>query len=276
MAIVGMSMALVVGLLLGLIGGGGSILTVPVLVYMLGIPAVQATAYSLFVVGLAALVGAIGYVRSGEVDARVATLFALPSLVAVFATRRFIIPAVPDRLFTVGTVVVTKDMAILVLFAVTMLLAAVSMIRGCRRCVTRSEDRERGNHQRLSVPAVLIEGLVVGTLTGLVGAGGGFLIIPALVLVAGLPMRQAVGTSLLIIAAKSLTGFLGDLGASTMIDWPVLLGFSAITVTGIILGVLISKQVAEKRLRPAFGWLVLVMGTAIIVQEIAGIAPAVQ
>lgn len=274
MAIVGMGMAIVVGLLLGLIGGGGSILTVPVLVYLLGVPAVQATAYSLFVVGLAALVGSIGYVRAGDVDARVATFFALPSLVAVYATRRFIIPAVPERLFSVGSVVVTKDMAILLLFAVTMLLAAVSMIRGCKRCVTRSEDRERGDHHRLSVTAVVVEGLVVGTLTGLVGAGGGFLIIPALVLVAGLPMRQAVGTSLLIIAAKSLTGFVGDLGASTMIDWPVLLGFSAITVTGIILGVLISKQVAEKRLRPAFGWLVLVMGTAIIVQEIAGITPA--
>ncbi len=269
-------MAIVVGLLLGLIGGGGSILTVPVLVYMLGIPAVQATAYSLFVVGLAALVGALGYVRSGDIDARVAALFALPSLVAVFATRRFVIPAVPEVLFGAGAFVVTKDMAILVLFAVTMLLAAASMIRGCRRCVTRSGDGEGGGHQRLSVTAVVVEGLVVGTLTGLVGAGGGFLIIPALVLVAGLPMRQAVGTSLLIIAAKSLTGFLGDLGASTMIDWPVLLGFSAITVAGIILGVLVSKQVAEKRLRPAFGWLVLVMGTAIIVQEIAGFAAAAQ
>ncbi len=267
-------MAIVVGLLLGLIGGGGSILTVPVLVYLLRVPAVQATAYSLFVVGLAALVGAIGYVRSGEIDARIAAFFALPSLVAVFVTRRFVIPAVPDVLFRAGTLVVTKDMAILVLFAVTMLLAAVSMIRGCKRCITRSGDGEPGDHQRLSVTAVVLEGLVVGTLTGLVGAGGGFLIIPALVLVAGLPMKQAVGTSLLIIAAKSLTGFVGDLGASTTIDWRILLMFSAITVAGIILGVLISKQVAEKRLRPAFGWFVLVMGTAIIVQEITGIAPA--
>ena len=266
-----MGMAIIIGLTLGLIGGGGSILTVPVLVYIVGVPAVQATAYSLFIVGIAALAGAVGYLRRGDVDVRTAISFAVPSIVAVYITRRFLVPAIPNPLLQLGDFTMTKDAAILVLFALTMLIAALSMIRGCVRCVTRSEGESVRETGRLTSGAIVVEGAVVGTLTGLVGAGGGFLIIPALVLVGGLPMKRAVGTSLVIIALKSLIGFVGDLGAATSMDWRFLTIFAGITVAGILLGLLGSRLVSERRLRPAFGWLVLVMGAAIVFRELSGI-----
>jgi len=269
MVFVGATAAIVVGMVLGLLGGGGSILTVPVLVYLVGIPAVQATAYSLFIVGVASSVGAVGYIRKGDVNLRIASAFAAPSLIAVFLTRRFLVPAIPDPVFSVGAFEISREMLIMVIFALTMLLAAVSMIRGCIRCVTRSEESTpRAEHQPLSIPAVALEGVVVGTLTGLVGAGGGFLIIPALVLIGGLPMRQAVGTSLVIIALKSLVGFTGDLTATTDIAWGFLLPITAATVAGILLGMAISRTVETAKLRPIFGWFVLGMGAFITIQQI--------
>lgn len=273
MVVAGMIAAVVIGMVLGTLGGGGSILTVPVLVYVVGLPAVQATAYSLFVVGLSAAVGAVGYVRAGHVNLRVAAIFAAPSLVAVFLTRRFVVPAIPDPVFSLGSMAVGKDALIMTLFAVTMVLAALSMIRGCLRCranagsnrdSTPGGTREHGP----SLPVVALEGLVVGTVTGLVGAGGGFLIIPALVLIGGLGMKEAVGTSLVIIAVKSLIGFLGDVGAATSIDWAFLLPFTAMTALGIIVGMIATRHVESARLRPVFGWFVLGMGALITIQEV--------
>lgn len=273
MVVAGMIAAVVIGMVLGTLGGGGSILTVPVLVYVVGLPAVQATAYSLFVVGLSAAVGAVGYLRAGHVNLRVAAVFAAPSLVAVFLTRRFVVPAIPDPVFSLGSVVVAKDALIMTLFAVTMLLAALSMIRGCLRC--RTKPGTAGNtvttgarEHRLSLPAVALEGLVVGTITGLVGAGGGFLIIPALVLIGRLGMKEAVGTSLVIITVKSLIGFLGDVGASTAIDWAFLLPFTAMTALGIVAGMIATRRVESSKLRPVFGWFVLGMGALITIQEV--------
>ncbi|TVQ24397.1 MAG: sulfite exporter TauE/SafE family protein [Spirochaetaceae bacterium] len=269
--VLGLGIAVIIGITLGLIGGGGSILTVPVLVYVMGVPAVEATAYSLFIVGTAALVGAIGYLRSGAVNVRVAMWFAAPSLLAVFATRRWIVPAIPTLIAQIGALTITKDIAVLLLFALTMLFASISMIRGCKRCLTRCAEGVGCPDDELAPLHILIEGIVVGTLTGLVGAGGGFLIIPALVIVAGLPMKQAVGTSLVIIAVKSLFGFVGDLGAGTAIDWRFMLAFAAATVLGMAGGVIGARFIADKRLRLIFGWLVLLMGTAMLVREIHGI-----
>lgn len=259
----GLFSALIIGVTLGLIGGGGSILTVPVMVYLMAIDPVTATAYSLFVVGTTALIGGLQQLRKGMVDLRIAVLFAIPSLSVVFLTRRFLVPALPETLFHIGNFAVQKDLAIMVFFAVIMLAAAISMIRSGRR----NAVPESAKGGKLNYPLILLEGAVVGLFTGIVGAGGGFLIIPALVLFARLPMKMAVGTSLFIIAAKSLIGFTGDLGAGMAIDWPLLLGFTGISVAGILLGIVLSRSIPGKQLKSGFGWFVLVMGTVIIISE---------
>lgn len=210
--ILGFIGALLIGLVLGLIGGGGSILTVPILVYALTLNPVLATAYSLFVVGATSLVGAIKNMMKGMVDFKTAIIFAIPAFVAVYLTRAYLIPAIPDELFTVSGIVITKNLAIMLFFAVIMLLASISMIRNNRK------ESDEDSAITYNYPLIIVEGLVVGTITGIVGAGGGFLIIPALVLLAKLPMKKAVATSLFIIAIKSLIGFLGDV-KNLEIDW---------------------------------------------------------
>lgn len=262
MIVAGYLGAVVMGLSLGLIGGGGSILTVPILVYLLGVDAVAATAYSLFVVGATSLVGSFSHVRLGNIHWRTALVFGAPSIVAVFLTRLYVMPAIPNEIARVGTFTVTKGVFLLTFFAVLMLLAAWSMIR------TWSPAENPSQKRHFNYPLILAEGLVVGVVTGLVGAGGGFLIIPALVLLTGLPMKQAVGTSLMIIAAKSLIGFLGDLQGAQTIDWGLLLSFSGVAILGIIAGTLLSKQISDAKLKPAFGWFVLVMGIYIIAKEL--------
>ena len=253
--------ALLIGLVLGLIGGGGSILTVPILVYALSLNPVTATAYSLFVVGGTSLVGAIKNMRKGMVDLRTAIIFAIPAFIAVYLTRAFLIPAIPDQLFEVNGFIVTKNLAIMLFFSVIMLLASVSMIRNKRN------DTDQNTTIHYNYPLIIVEGLVVGTITGIVGAGGGFLIIPALVLLAKLPMKKAVATSLLIIAIKSLIGFIGDV-QNLNIDWPFLILFTAISVVGIFLGVWLNKFIDGKKLKKEFGWFVLLMGIYIIYKEL--------
>ncbi|MCI1188760.1 sulfite exporter TauE/SafE family protein [Hymenobacter sp. DH14] len=258
--------AIFIGLSLGIMGGGGSILTVPVLVYLMGVSPVLSTAYSLFVVGSTSLVGASGYFRKGLVSLKTALVFLLPSLLAVFAVRKVVLPAIPHEVLRVGAVVVTKDLLVLVAFAVLMVAAATSMIRS--RQADATLDAELHAPHACNYPLVLAIGLVVGTLTGFVGAGGGFLIIPALVLGARLPMKLAVGTSLAIIALNSLIGFSGDLSAGTPIAWPFLLGFLAFALGGIVLGTYLARFIPGARLKPAFGWFTLAMGTFILVKEL--------
>jgi uncharacterized membrane protein YfcA len=254
-----------IGVSLGLIGGGGSILTVPVLVYILGVNPVLATAYSLFVVGSTSLVGAGTYMKKGLVNYKTALVFAIPSFIAVFLTRKFLVPALPDPLFTLGEAIITKNIGIMVFFALIMLAASYSMITA-KKCVDCDEDEP----VVFNFPMIALEGSVVGVITGIVGAGGGFLIIPALVLLAKLPMKMAVGTSLLIIAAKSLIGFLGDLSTQT-IDWQMLLIFTSLSIVGIFIGSALSKKINEKILKTGFGWFVLVMGIYIITKELLAI-----
>ena len=258
--------AIFIGLSLGIMGGGGSILTVPVLVYLMGVSPVLSTAYSLFVVGSTSVVGATGYFRKGLVSLKTAVVFLIPSLLAVFVVRKVLMPAIPHELFTLGSIVFTKDLLVLVAFAVLMVVAATSMIRS--KQAEEVLDHELGHKAPLNYPLVLGIGLVVGVLTGFVGAGGGFLIIPALVLGARLPMKLAVGTSLAIIAMNSLIGFTGDLSAGTPIAWSFLLGFLAFALGGIVLGTYLARFIPGAKLKPAFGWFTLAMGTFILVREL--------
>ncbi|HET8886091.1 MAG TPA: sulfite exporter TauE/SafE family protein [Salinimicrobium sp.] len=253
--------ALLIGVTLGLIGGGGSILTVPVLVYLLSINPVTATAYSLFVVGTSSLVGAVKNIKKGLVDFKTAAVFAIPAFIAVYVTRKFLVPAIPEHIFTLADFEVTKNIGIMLFFAFIMLFASYSMIRNNGKEVAEEVE------QKFNYPLILIEGMVVGVLTGIVGAGGGFLIIPALVLLAKLPMKKAVATSLLIIAVKSLIGFIGDV-ENLNIDWDFLLIFTGISVAGIFIGIYLNRFIDGKKLKKGFGWFVLLMGIYIVLKEL--------
>lgn len=263
MEILGYFASLLIGISLGLIGGGGSILTVPVLVYLFGVNPVLATAYSLFIVGTSSLVGSLPKYKQGLVNLKTAFIFGVPAIAAVFFTRKFIVPAIPNEVFNIGDFVVTKSMLMMILFAILMVFASISMIRDKKKI----EVEEVAEKQKFNYPMILLEGAVVGILTGLVGAGGGFLIIPALVIFSKLPMKQAVGTSLLIIAAKSLIGFTGDLSNYSM-DWKLLLTVTALAIVGIFIGDAFSKKIDGNKLKKAFGWFVLIMGIYIIIKEL--------
>ncbi|GGG15508.1 sulfite exporter TauE/SafE family protein [Pontibacter amylolyticus] len=283
MEILGYLAAMLIGLSLGLIGGGGSILTVPVLVYLIGLSPVISTAYSLFIVGLTSLVGSYKFYKNGLVSMKTAVVFGIPSIVAVYLTRRYLVPAIPEEIFSVGDFMVTKGIMLMLLFAGLMVFASISIIRKKQApsptetvdMVDENIDTEidvEGNgtthpQPKFNYGGILAEGLVVGTLTGLVGAGGGFLIIPALVLFSKLDMKMAVGTSLLIIAAKSLFGFIGDI-FNYEIDWMFLGIFSAISIAGIFIGTALSAKIHADKLKTSFGWFVLVMGVYIIGKEL--------
>jgi len=261
MQLAGYAAAILIGLSLALIGGGGSILTVPVIVYLFGIPPLQATSYSLFIVGVSSLVGAITSYARGCVNIKTASLFGLSSISTVFITRKFIIPLIPSIFGTIGGFVIKESFITMVLFALLMLPAAFSMIR----------KKKPGNEQaipgRAASPLLIVYGVVIGLVTGLLGAGGGFLLIPALVLLAGLPIKEAIGTSLLIIALNSLIGFAGDFGHFP-VDWRFLLSITVIAITGIIAGGLLNKKIAGEKLKTGFGWFVLVIGACVLVKEI--------
>jgi len=261
MDIAGYIASIFIGIALGLIGGGGSILTVPVLVYLFSVDAVLATAYSLFIVGATSVVGSFSYFKKGLVNIKTAILFGIPSIIAVFLTRAYIVPAIPNEILSVGDFVITKSIMLMLLFALLMIFASYSMIKK-----DKAKKELEPQIQEFNYPLILLEGVVVGILTGLVGAGGGFLIIPALVILSKLPMKEAVGTSLVIIASKSLIGFFGD-SSETLIDWIFLSKVTSFAIVGIFIGTALSKKVDGAKLKPAFGWFVLVMGIYIIIKE---------
>lgn len=251
--------ALVVGLVLGLIGGGGSILTVPLLVYLLGYNPVVATAYSLFVVGTSSMVGTYQKYRKGLVDFKTGLAFSFPSFIAVYLSRRYLVPGIPDTIATFGNYSLTKDMSIMIFFAIIMLLASISMIK------KGQESNQKSTKQPYY--KTFIQGLTIGTITGLIGAGGGFLYVPALVIWANIPMKKAVGTSLIIVTVNSLIGFIGDV-QTLEIEWFFLLSFTLISIIGIIIGVFLSKYISGERLKKSFGVFTLLMAIYIIYKEI--------
>lgn len=259
MEIAGYIASLFIGVSLGLIGGGGSILTIPVLVYLFSISPTIAISYSLFIVGITSLVGAYNSYCKGLVSFRTVLLFGSSSITTVFLVRRFIIPIIPDVFFKIGSFNVTHALFVMVVFALLMLAAAGSMIREKK---LESEETAKSGPLRL-----IIYGVLIGLVTGFLGAGGGFLLIPALVILMKLPMKEAIGTSLLIIALNSLIGFIGDIGRHP-IDWPFITILSTIAIAGIFIGGYFNQKVNSEKLKKGFGWFVLIVGVYIITKEI--------
>ncbi|MBD3783251.1 MAG: sulfite exporter TauE/SafE family protein [Micrococcales bacterium] len=247
MTVLAIALAVLVGLTLGMLGGGGSILTVPLLVYVAGLDAKAAIATSLLVVGVTSAVGAVSHARAGRVQWRTGLIFGGAGMAGAYAGGR-VAHYIPGEI-------------LLLAFAAMMIATSVAMLRG------RREVDGRRVHDHLPVGRVLLDGVVVGLVTGLVGAGGGFLVVPALALLGGLTMPVAVGTSLVVIAIKSLGGLAGYL-ATVSIDWGLALSVTAAAVVGALAGGQLAGRIPPDLLRKVFGWFVLVMGTLIVAQEL--------
>lgn len=262
MEIIGYAAAVLIGVSLGLIGGGGSILTVPVLVYLFGIDAFLATEYSLFVVGISSLVGSVSYFKKGLVNFKMALIFGIPSVTSIFLTRIYLLPLIPQEVFRTQNFTMTRNIFLLLIFAGLMILASYKMIK--RDSLKETFESIPNNNNAFLAAG---QGSIVGVLTGLVGAGGGFIIIPALVNLLKIPMKIAIGTSLVIISLNSLIGFFSSIN-HMKIEWELLISITGIAIVGIIIGSQLSKKIDGKKLKPAFGWFILIMGIYIITKEI--------
>ncbi len=259
MEVIGFALGILIGITLGLIGSGGSILTIPILVYVMHITPGNATTNSLFIVGIAALVGAIKGAKDKLVDYKMAIYFGIPSIVSIFIMRKFLVPILPETFFTLFDFVVTKDLFIMLVFSILMIASSFSMFH--------KKKEDLNNKTSVDLKMITVKGIVVGLLTGFVGVGGGFLIIPTLLFSAKMTMQKAVATSLIIVAVNSLIGFAGSANIDT-IKWPFLLEFTAFAVVGILTGMYLSKKMSNEKLKPAFGWFVLFTGIYIIIKEL--------
>ena len=208
---------------------------------------------------MTAMAGAYRHYRLGNLQIKSAMFFAIPSVASLLLVRKFLVPRIPEQLGSICSVDVTKDRLIMVVFALLMMAASMSMIRKTKQVEVATIP---------DIPQLVLIGLLVGLVTGFLGAGGGFLIIPALIFFAGLPMKQAVGTSLLIIFINSLIGFSGDVLNGLDINYPLVLSVSAIAIAGMFVGTALSKKIDGAKLKPAFGWFVLVMGIYIVIKEL--------
>jgi uncharacterized protein len=255
----GYAASIAIGIILGSLGGGGSILTIPILVYLFQLDVVTASAYSLFIVGMTSLVGTIPKYTEHLINIKTGVIFGIPSIISIFSTRKWIVPAIPESLGYLGSFELTKRLLLLGLFAILMIVVSYSII-------SKKEIRAEESHKFRTL-ILIMEGILIGFLTGLVGAGGGFLITPALVLLMGLPFKTAVGTSLFIIAVNSLAGFTGDL-INRDIDWIVLLCITVLAIIGIFIGHYFSRLVSPVRLRQSFGWFVLITGCCMLAKEL--------
>lgn len=258
--ILGYLSAFLIGGSLGIFGGGGSILTVPVMVYLFHVSPVLATAYSLFIVGATTMVGFISQLKTGLVNFKAAFTFAIPGTLGAFLARKVIVPSIPENIIKFQNYTLTKDTAILMFFSIIMLMASVSMIKG------RKENKSE-NHEKSSIFLTLAGSFSIGLITGIVGAGGGFLIIPALVFLLKLDMKEAVATSILIISVNSLVGFIGSFMSGISLNFGFLGLFTVLTIIGILIGMSLSKNIPSQKLKPAFGWFVMFMGAFIIIKE---------
>ncbi|WP_114793071.1 sulfite exporter TauE/SafE family protein [Niabella yanshanensis] len=261
MEIAGYIAALLIGLTLGLVGGGGSILTVPILVYLFQVSPVLATSYSLFIVGVTSLVGSINSFANKKVDFKTVVVFGVLSVITVFCIRHYLIPHLPSFVSIAGFQVPVSLLTML-LFAILMIVSSFSMIRA---------EKESTVVRRTGVGYIALYGIAVGLVTGLLGAGGGFLLIPALTVLLRLPIKKAIGTSLVIITLNSLIGFADDVTHHQM-NWPLLLKITGISVIGILAGSVISQKLDGGTLKKSFGWFVLLIGIYIIFHELTGLS----
>ncbi|NJK28006.1 MAG: sulfite exporter TauE/SafE family protein [Coleofasciculaceae cyanobacterium SM2_3_26] len=261
--IVGHLLAIAIGISLGLLGGGGSILAVPTLIYVVGLTPKAAIATSLFVVGVVSVIGAIPHWQQGNVNWKTAAMFAPPAMLGAYLGARLAaLPFITDTIQLVS-------------FGIMMVIASVPMIRGGKpnektgespQPSTLSQPSLNPHHSTLGWLLIPAEGLGVGGLTGFVGIGGGFAIIPALVLVGGIPIKEAIGTSLVIIAFKSVTGFLGYINQVTL-DWTLVLSFTLAAALGTVVGALSTRAIAAKDLQKAFGYFVLAVAVLVLVKQ---------
>ena len=265
MALFGYIACVFMGLVLGLLGGGGSILTVPILVYLFKVPASLATGYSLFIVGATSLFAVYHYRKKQGLNLKIAFIFAIPSVGGVLISRLMILPRVPDyvNLFNFS---LSKNQLILLVFSVLIVLISYFMFKS--KDETNPTSIQYSSSSVLGYILISIEGFFVGIATGFIGAGGGFMIVPALVLLAKLKLRVAIVSSLLIISAKSLLGFLADVSAGIQFDYVLLISILILTFLGSFIGILISKNVPTLFLRKSFAVFVLVMGLIIFSQEL--------
>lgn len=258
---------LVIGLILGLIGSGGSILGVPVLVYLFHFPADVATGYSLFIVGITSLIGGLVYIRRGDVSFESLVQFAIPSLLTVFLVRKYLIPALPETFFSVGDFIISKHLFIMVLFSVLILISSVSMIKKQKKNYQKDVMWDEFTKSPLRIYFVILLAIFVGLITGIVGAGGGFIILPVLIFFLRVPVKKSIGTSLSIIAINSLIGFTGNIGHLKM-DWEFLTIVSLLCIAGILIGNILSLKISATELKPAFGWLILIVGVFVLLKEL--------
>ena len=255
--IIGLFLAILIGISLGLMGGGGSILTVPLLVYFFQVNPFLASSYSLLIVGITSLLGAIPYIKNNEYHIPAIVQMGMPSVIVVYITKYFLVPLIPEKVFISGNLGVNSDQLLLVFFSLLLIVAAYAMIR----------KTEIIQQKKVSVAKLISHGILIGFLTGLVGVGGGFLIIPVLVLVCEIPMKKAVGSSLIIIVLNAIIGLVAvDDFAS--FDQLLLVKISILSILGIVIGTLLSKRIEGGKLKKSFGWFILVMGLAILFKEI--------
>ncbi len=252
MEIIGYVWAALIGLLMGLLGGGGSVLTIPVFIYLFGLEEGYAAAYSLFVIGSTSIVGAVRNVIKQNVDYNSALLVGLPSITSVFLTTSYLVPRIPVEIFSLNDFTLLRSKAMMIIFSALLITAAVLILK--KKRINEKQLKPKKTPRAL----LLFLGVMIGLLAGLVGVGGGFLIVPILILVANIPMKKAVGTTLLIIALNSTLGFIGHLFNKT-IDWAFLLPFSAVSIIGIIIGMYLSKFVSGAKLKKAFAYFLMVM-----------------
>lgn len=262
--ILGFIGAFIVGLILGLMGSGGSILSVPILVYLFGLNPVTATAYSLFIVGTTSLIGSIKNLKNKLIDYNTTFLFSVSAVISVYITRRYLINLIPETVINTNLIMISKDQLIMLLFSLLMIAAGILMINKTPKTIVRIKQTKTIAPNKL---LIFSEGSLIGFLTGLIGAGGGFIIIPILVILSNLRMKNAVATSLAIISLKSLIGFLGDIQVLE-IDWNFLLLFTFISVLGIFIGQKFSENVPDNTLKINFGTFIIAIAFLIIFVEI--------